>query len=253
MRSYGDDLLVTGGTGFLGSHLVVTWLQECPGARIACLVRAPDGEDACKRLFAALSRALDDQGRGLELGELADRVIVIPGEVADASWRESDTWKAWLRDTQAFHVLHGAANLSFREEDRPLVWGTNVEGTRSLLTALVPSSRIASFNYVSTAYVAGTREGVILEESSHRPTAFNNVYEETKWIAEEVVRQRCLALGIAYRIFRPSIIIGHSRTYRGSAETGFYKVVDTIAQMTGNGRRGNAPVAFRSSETPRSI
>ena len=43
--------------------------------------------------------------------------------------------------------------------------------------------------YFSTAYVAGTREGNLLETELIRPVAFKNHYEETKFEAELVVEQ----------------------------------------------------------------
>jgi len=238
----GEDLFVTGGSGFLCSHAIVTWLRQQPNARIACLVRAANGEAARHRLFTALARALDDQGQEEKLEENTQRITAIPGALENPNWQNNFLWQAWLSKSRGFHVLHGAANLSFRDEDRQQVWCTNVEGIRLLLQALIRPACIASFNYVSTAYVAGTREGLILEETVERPSGFNNIYEESKWVAEHLIRQTCTAQGIPYRIFRPSIIIGHSSTCRISANTGFYKVVSTIAQMARTHSMGNTSV-----------
>lgn len=126
------------------------------------MVRAASDEAARHKLFNALERALAAEELDPGLGEDAARLTAIPGSVEDLSWQNNPLWQAWLNNSRKFHVLHGAANLSFREEDRCQVWRANVDGTRSLLQILGPLMQTISFNYVSTAYVAGTREGVIL-------------------------------------------------------------------------------------------
>jgi thioester reductase-like protein len=61
---------------------------------------------------------------------------------------------------------------------------------------------------MSTAYVAGRRDGVLAEVRHDSET--NNRYEDSKVGAEAVV---AAATGLATRTLRPSIVIGHSRTY----------------------------------------
>lgn len=56
------DLLITGATGFVGSHLALRWLLRNPAARIGCVVRAADAATGLLRLRAALSRAAADEG-----------------------------------------------------------------------------------------------------------------------------------------------------------------------------------------------
>ena len=230
----GEDLLVTGGSGFLGSHLVVEWLRRHPRARVACLVRAPDDAAAALRLRTALLRAAADSGQ--EVGPaLLSRATVLRGALGEAEWVEAAAgWAAagWAAEEggRAVRVLHCAASLSFRPEDREAVRRINIDGTRSLLAAAA-RLQAAEFNYVSTAYVAGDRAGDIGEDEVRRPDGFSNGYEESKWDAEAVVRDACTAHGIGSRILRPSIIIGHSTTHRLSSSSGFYNVVKTIFQL----------------------
>ncbi len=225
----GEDLLVTGGSGFLGSHLVVEWLRRHPEARAACVVRAADDAAASLRLRAALQRAADDSGQ--EVGAaLLSRATALRGELDGTGWIEDAAGWAAHGGGGPVRVLHCAASLSFRPEDRAAVRRINVDGTRSLLEAAARLG-VAEFNHVSTAYVAGDRAGDILEDQVCRPAGFSNGYEESKWDAEAVVRDGCAARGIGYRVLRPSIIIGHSTTHRLSSSSGFYNVVQTILQL----------------------
>ena len=48
---------------------------------------------------------------------------------------------------------------------------------------------ITRYMYFSTAYVAGKREGLLLETELIRPDAFKNHYEETKFEAEQLVEE----------------------------------------------------------------
>ena len=219
------DLLITGATGFVGSHLVLRWLRQYPKARVGCLVRASSPVEAQVRLRAALRGAALDEGTEPDGAE--NRADAIPGDMDDLSW--IDCAQLWLRGPA--ELIHCAANLSFREADREAVWHTNVKGTAALLRALPSLRSVSAFNYVSTAYVAGDREGEILEDGRVRPLSFNNPYENSKWAAEGVVRDGCAVAGKPWRIMRPSIVIAHSVTHRMSSHSGFYQVVDTLLHL----------------------
>ena len=230
------DLVLTGATGFVGSHLALGWLRRNPSARVCCLVRAPDAQGAQIRLHTALREAAFGDA---DLESLLARADALPGDLGQAGWIGKA--QAWMRGPA--ELVHCAANLSFRESDRAAVWQSNVDGTMALLQALPGLPGLAAFNYISTAYVAGDRQGDILETEHARPLHFNNPYEESKWVAEGLVRNGCAAAGIAWRVLRPSIVIAHSLTHRMSSRSGFYHVVDTLLQL-GRHRRlaGNGPV-----------
>lgn len=220
------DLLITGATGFVGSHLALRWLLNNTDARIGCMVRAADAAAGLRRLHAAMSQAAADAG--IALDDLLARVDALPGDLNDPAW--IDRAEAWMQGPT--ELIHCAANLSFREVDRAAIWRSNVEGTAAVLRVLPRLPGIAAFNYVSTAYVAGDRQGEILAGEQHRPSNFNNPYEHSKWTAEGLVRTACAASATPWRILRPSIVIGHSQTYRMSSQSGFYQVVDTLLQFS---------------------
>ena len=226
------DILLTGSNGFLGSQFVTAWLQRHPASRAACLVRALDDDAADARLKAALLQAGEDRDAQTGLDEAVGRAAAIRGVLGDPDAGWIDDVARWRDGSdRPLRVVHCAANLSFRPSDRDAVRAVNIDGTRFMLDA---ASRLGAseFNYVSTAYVAGDREGLILEDVvGGEPPGFSNAYEESKWEAEALVRDHCARTGLLFRILRPSIIIGHSVTYRLSALSGFYKVIETMLAL----------------------
>ncbi len=106
-------------------------------------------------------------------------------------------------------VWHLAAiyDLAVKAE---VAWKVNVEGTRQVIEFVRNHPTIERFMYFSTAYVAGKREGKLLETELIRPASFKNHYEETKFEAELLVEE--LKKDAAVTIIRPGIVRGHSKT-----------------------------------------
>jgi len=226
------DILITGGNGFLGSHLLVHLLKERSDVRIACLIRATDRSIAERRLADALSVAIQDANASLELRQIMSRISVVAGDLNEPGWIQGREFRGWLNASEPLHIFHSAANISFSKDDHTSVWKSNVEGTRSLLAVCSNISNLTCFNHVSTAYVAGNRDGLIVEDDRTRPPGFHNTYEESKWTAEQDVWRFRDERGIAVRIFRPSIIIGDSTTHQVSSYTGFYSVLEKMWHIT---------------------
>ena len=107
-------------------------------------------------------------------------------------------------------VVHCAASISFTlelEDARRI----NVAGTREILALAEEAQErgtLDRFVHVSTAYVAGERDGCVSESDGDVGQPFRNTYERTKLEAEEVVR----ASRLPAAILRPSVIVGDSVT-----------------------------------------
>lgn len=106
-------------------------------------------------------------------------------------------------------VWHLAAiyDLAVKAE---IAWDVNVEGTRQVNNFVRNHPSIKRYMYFSTAYVAGKREGLLLETELIRPDSFKNHYEETKFEAELLVE--ALKADLPVTIIRPGIVRGHSET-----------------------------------------
>lgn len=93
---------------------------------------------------------------------------------------------------------------------RKLAWKVNVHGTAMVNDFVRELPNLQRYMYFSTAYVAGRRNGLLLETELIRPHAFKNYYEETKYEAE--LRVEDLKAEVPITIIRPGIVRGHSET-----------------------------------------
>jgi len=195
-------VLLTGATGFLGMEVLARLLDE--GDReVLALIRASDDAAAQARLDDVLYTLWE------EPGERRSRVRAVRGDVTQRNLGLGERRAEIAEATGA--VLHCAASISF---DLPLdeARAINVDGTsRVLELASEAQSRggLERFLHVSTAYVAGRREGLFRERQLDAGQSFRNSYEQTKAEAEEVV---ALTRELAPAIARPSIVVGESAT-----------------------------------------
>jgi thioester reductase-like protein len=167
-RADGGVHLVTGATGFIGAALVLELLDQTDG-EVACLVRpGHDPERARARLTEALRRAFLLYERADLLPAIEERCQAVPFDLRG----DGEISPAALPDGIA-EVWHSAASLRFKQEQRDKIVEQNVEGTRRLLR-LATDAGASTFNYVSTAYVAGKRTGLVLEEPARDPGVAHN-------------------------------------------------------------------------------
>lgn len=93
---------------------------------------------------------------------------------------------------------------------RGIAWKVNVDGTRNVNEFVKQLPNLERYMYFSTAYVAGKREGRLLETELIRPAEFKNYYEETKYEAEIFVEET--KNYVPTTIIRPGIVVGNSVT-----------------------------------------
>ena len=167
-------VLVTGGTGFTGTHLTRRLLRD--GHEVVTIDNQPG-------LFAA---DLGRLGATLLLGSVADRDLVVRAmEGCDV-------------------VFHLAA--AFRKVNLPRAEyaRTNVEGTRAVLEAALRHG-VANVVYCSTCGVHGDVKSWPADETA--PIAPEDYYQVTKYEGERVV-QEFVARGQGAVILRPAAIYG---------------------------------------------
>jgi thioester reductase-like protein len=211
--------LLTGATGFVGGAIALELIRETEGP-IVCVVRP--GADGCapeERLRAALEIACREYDEPDLLGPALERCRAIAG---DLTLPECGVDVAGM--PEIVEVWHAAASLAFEDEHEDAIAAANVGGTEQAL-ALARSLRAPGFNHISTAFVGGARGGTLLEQVPAADAPSNNVYERTKLTAERLVAVTELP---RVRIFRPGIVIGHSRTRAATAFTGLYGFVRNL-------------------------
>jgi len=220
-------LFVTGATGFVGAALTLELLRAHPRDRALCLVRGADGDRRLSQALRAAAAAYDVPEAAAE--DAIGRAGAVAGDVTTAGLGLGAEGRAALAGRSPLHVFHVAASLKDSDDAMAEIFDHNIAGTERVLDALAGTD-VAAFNYVSTAYVAGSRIGAIAE-SLAAPPAFNNRYEESKHRAEELVVARCSAAGVPWRLLRPAIVVGHSRTGRATGHTGFLGWVQKLAAL----------------------
>ena len=222
----GGLVFFTGFPGFIGRRLVARLLADDPDVRIAALVEEKMAEAA--RTAAS----------GLDGG---DRVEVLVGDIGDRRLGLSDAdYDRLTTEVTTAHHLAAIYNLAVPLEVAQRV---NVDGTGNVLDLLGRAKQLERLNYVSTAYVAGMRTGVVYEHELVMGQQHKNHYESTKFQAEVWVRER---MGdIPTTVYRPAIVVGDSSTGETQKFDGPYYILRTIA------RAGGGPLAmFGRSEAP---
>ncbi|MFA6037963.1 MAG: SDR family oxidoreductase [Legionellales bacterium] len=180
---------ITGTTGFLGSEILRTILKQDPQAQCYCLIR-----DLAQR----------------KLTPESDRVFHVSGDITQENLGLSlEEYQNLAR--KITHVIHSAAMVQF-EKPKHILEKINVHGTENMIAfakaAQQQNPEFKIMGYVSTAYVAGRRTGVVNEQDLSDAYGFKNNYESTKYAAECLLHSLKTTLPVV--IFRPSIILGHS-------------------------------------------
>jgi len=211
-----ESVIVTGATGFVGSHLAYRLLHD--GCHVIAIARPSKTESAHERVADALCRAaarpsLDGAGARLQ---------VVDGDITlENLGMPKDKLQQIAASTDA--IWHCAASLSFTEDERDEIFRMNVDGARRVLD-FAEQTRGRRLHHVSTAYVAGIRDAAA-ETDLDEGQKFRNPYEESKCRAEQLVVERHRRQSIAATVYRPSIVIGDSRTGRATHCHGVYAFI----------------------------
>jgi dihydroflavonol-4-reductase len=172
-------VFVTGGTGFIGGH-VVRKLRD-RGDDVIALLRDP-----------AKSTDLADIGCRLVRGDLTDEAAIRLG----------------MRGCDA--VIHGAAiyEVGIPKDQREAMYDTNVLGTERVLRAAL-AERIPEVVYISTVAAFGNTRGEVVDESYVHPgDSYTSYYEETKVKAHELARRLIDEEGLPCIIVQPGGVYG---------------------------------------------
>jgi len=223
-------ILVTGGTGLVGSHLLFRLVED--GNSVRAIHRKHSDLDHLKRIFSFYT----DQ----ELG-VFNKIDWVEADINDIPALE----KAFINVT---HVYHCAAFISFDPKDYRKLKKINVSGTTNIVNLCLANS-IEKLCHVSTIGTIGkSLNSEKVNEETEWAEANANVYALTKYKAEMEV-WRGSQEGLKVVIVNPGVIIGPTKWNRGSGVlfttankgydfyppggTGFITVQDVVRLMIG--------------------
>jgi dihydroflavonol-4-reductase len=205
-------VLVTGGTGLVGAHLLIHLLEK--GENVRALYRNLESTQKTKALFSLYQK-----------NGLYNSIQWIQGDILDIPTLENV-----FQGIE--HVYHCAAMISFDPKEEDLVRKTNIEGTANIVNFCL-ANNIKKLCHVSSIAALGDlpeHEFIITEETEWNPEKPHSDYAISKYGAEMEI-WRGLQEGLQVVIVNPGVIIGPGFWNQGSGEL-FTKVKNGLAFYT---------------------
>ncbi|XP_026467581.1 fatty acyl-CoA reductase wat-like [Ctenocephalides felis] len=228
----GANVLLTGGTGFMGKILIDKLLRTCPGLEnLYLLVRTKKGKDVHTRVEEIFDDPVFSRLRE-EVPKFRHKVVAIPGDCAVAGLGLNLTDRQTLISNVNI-VFHAAATVRFDEHLR-VAMAINVHGTKDILDLCKHMIQLKSVIHVSTAYsnchlrqidekfyeYSVKREDLValIEKLDDKAVEditpsilgnWPNTYAFTKAMAEDLVKTESKGLPIG--MFRPAIVTSTSK------------------------------------------
>src|SRR5512146_1094522 len=201
--------LVTGGTGFIGRRLVAHLAAR--GETVSLLVR-PRSRERLEEVRAAC-------------GAAGERLVAIEGDLESDFLGVPESRRLALKG-KIRHFLHLAALYDLGAPAARLEQA-NVLGTRHALD-LAQDLEAGCFHLVSSIAAAGRYRGTFTESMFEEAEDLTHPYFRTKHESEALVRGTCR---IPWRIYRPGMVVGDSRSGEMDKIDGpyyFFKLIQLV-------------------------
>lgn len=181
-------ILVTGGTGFLGSYILKALIEK--GYQVRALCRSSKRPSYIP-------------------GVILGKIEWVDGDVLDVVSLDDA-----MKGIDA--VIHAAAVVSFQRSDRQLMQSVNVEGTANVVN-LALENNVTRLVHVSSVAALGRSEqgGEVNEEKKWEENKLTTHYARSKFKAELEV-WRGIAEGLDAVIMNPSTILGYGDWHQSS-------------------------------------
>ncbi len=207
-------ILVTGGTGLLGSHLLLALTQK--KMPVKAIYRQKKTIDRVKKIFSYYSETPSGLFNTIE-------------------WVEADITnipQLELAFKNVTHVYHCAAMVSFEPDKYHSLRKINIEGTANIVNLCISNS-VKKLCYVSSVAAIGQETNSktrITETTDWNPETDNSVYAITKYDAELEV-WRGTQEGLNAVIVNPGVILGAGYWHVGSSGFLFKKIYSGVSRF----------------------
>jgi thioester reductase-like protein len=209
---YRESTFITGFPGFIASRLLARLVK--PETQYFLLVQPAFVKQAMDEIEAISERT----------GSPLENFVIIEGDITlpNLGISNADLETIQFETTDVFH-LAAIYDLAVAKDT---AFKVNLQGTKNVNDIVCSIKNLRRYSYVSTCYVAGKRDGVILETELEHKAGFRNYYEETKYLAEiEVAR---LKSHLPVTIYRPSVVVGDSETGETAKYDGIYYLINYL-------------------------
>ena len=203
-------VLVTGGTGLVGSHLLYFLMKK--GVAVRAIHRKSSKLESVRKVFQHYTEEADSLFNAID-------------------WMEADVTdipalkKAFEGVT---HVYHSAAYISFNPRHFQKLKKSNIEGTANIVNLCIENNISKLCHVSSIATLGSTTDGSLIDEQvTWNPEAINSVYAITKYGAEMEV-WRGTQEGVDAVILNPALIMGSGHWSSSSG---------VIVKMVANGTK----------------
>ncbi|MCH8477878.1 MAG: SDR family oxidoreductase, partial [Wenzhouxiangella sp.] len=204
---------VTGGTGFIGRNLIDQLLKR--KGTVHVLVR----RGSKKKFNKLVSERWSDHAR---------RLVAVTGDLTKVSLGVSAADTELLKG-KIKHFFHLAAIYDL-SADADANQAANIDGTRHAIQ-FAEAIKAGCFHHTSSIAVAGLYQGTFREDMFEEATGLHHPYFRTKHDSEGLVRRQC---SIPWRVYRPGIVVGHSKTGEIDKIDGpyyFFKLIQKMRRM----------------------
>lgn len=197
-------ILVTGGTGLIGAHLLLKLSQS--EEKIRAIYRNEAKRSFVKDFFSSEGNAIQ-----------YEKIEWIPADITDIPGLE----KAFENIT---HVYHCAGLISFDPSEYRQLRKTNIEGTANIVNLCIANA-VKKLCYLSSIATLGDKvtSDPIDETTYWNPEAENNVYAITKFGAEMEV-WRGTQEGLPVIILNPGVVLGEG--FKEAPSITFFKMIE---------------------------
>ena len=191
-------IFVTGGTGLVGSHILMRLILE--NKKFKALKRSTSKTSICKKVF-----------KFYNLSNKFLQINWVEGDINDIPFLEEE-----IRECN--FIIHAAAMVSFNPRDISIMNKVNIEGTANIVNVALDNN-IKKIAYVSSiATLAREKKSKLINESNYfENTGTESNYAISKFYAEQEV-WRASAEGIDVVIVNPSVILGPGDWSKGSSQ-----------------------------------